>query len=188
MIAKIEKLKKTLEDIMAPTKELAHGSETLEWLHGINPKSPWQIQIAAFAHDIERAVPYIEGRYPPKPNKDDHDNYDSYKQAHALRSAEIVEIIMREQGFSELDTGRVYNAIRKHEIGGDEDSNLVRDADSIRWFDKGYIKYIERSGLEGAKEKGWWMYKRANADTKKLILSLDFDKSVKSYIKEMAQN
>ena len=180
---KISSLKKTLEDIMAPTKELAHGAETLQWLLKIKPNSDWQIQISAFAHDIERAVPFVEGKYPPKPEKDDHNSYDSYKQAHALRSAEIVGIIMKDQHFLDSDIAKVYSAIKNHEIGGDTDSDLVRNADSIRWFDKGFIKYIEKSGLNGAKEKGWWMFKRANKETKELILSLTFDESIKQYIK-----
>jgi hypothetical protein len=184
---RIYNLKNTLEAIMAPTKELAHGTETLQWLLKINPNSDWQVQIAAFAHDIERACPFIDGKYPPKPNKSDHSNYDSYKQAHALRSAEILATIMKTQNFSDADISRVYNAVTNHEVGGDIDSDLVRDADSLRWFDKGYIKYIEKSGIDGAKEKGWWMFMRANMATKELILSLNFDEQIKLYIKNNAK-
>lgn len=180
---RIETLKQTLKQIMAPTKELAHGTETLQWLLKINPESDWQVQIAAFAHDIERAVNEEANRFPPRPKKEDHVTYDSYKQEHARRSAEVVERIMEEHGFDVSDIQRVCSAIEKHEVGGDKDSDLVRDADSIRWFDKGYIKYIERSGINGAKEKGWWMYKRANEKTKELIFNLEFDDNVKQFIK-----
>jgi hypothetical protein len=178
-----KRLEGTLKTIMAPTKELAHGVETQEWLLKISPSASWQVQISALAHDIERAMDYQEGKTPPKPDKNKHATYDLYKAEHALRSSQIVASIMKEQGFSDVDIKRVSNAIEKHEVGGDGDSDLVRDADSIRWFDKGYSGYIVKSGLEGAKEKGWWMYKRATPETKKLIMSLNFDNEIKNFIK-----
>ncbi len=184
MEAKITQLKETLEDIMRPTKERVHGQETLDWLLKIEPGVDWQLEIAAFAHDIERAVPYIVGMTPKSPSTENGVTYDDYKKAHAQRSAELVRHIMLAQGFEEKDIARVTNAIALHEVGGDADSDLVRDADSIRWFDVGYKKYIESYGVEGACEKGWWMYNRATTSSKKLIDSLEFDKTVKDYIKK----
>lgn len=180
----VENLKTYFAKLMESTKELAHGIETLDWLLKIEPKAPWHLQIAAFAHDIERAIPFVEGKTPQLPSKDAYPDYDDYKAAHAKRSAEIVKTIMAQFGFNTYDITVVSSAIEKHEVGGDPNSDLVRDADSIRWFDGGYINYINKYSVEGAKEKGWWMFKRAREETQKLILKLPFDAEVKAHILE----
>ena len=87
---------------------------------------------------------------------------------------------------SRKDIQRITNAIEKHEVGGDPDSDLVRDADSIRWFDSGHPNYIKAFGLDSAKEKGWWMYKRATDKTKKLIDTLPYEKRIKEHIDKLA--
>lgn len=180
---KIQELEQKLKKIMYPTKELAHGEDTLEWLLKIDPQAEWQIKIAALAHDIERAVPDIPDMTPPKHIRAEQESYDTYKQHHAKRSAIIVKHIMSVFGFEQSDIDRISNAIEKHEVGGDADSDLVRDADSIRWFDLGHENYIDKYGLDGAKEKGWWMYKRATEKTKKLIDSLKYNQEVREFIK-----
>ncbi|MCA9308673.1 DUF4202 family protein [candidate division WWE3 bacterium] len=177
-----ENLVSHLEDIMYPTKELAHGRETRDWLLTIAPESTWQLQIAALTHDIERAVPYIEGMTPKKPQRTS--NYDEYKQEHAKRSANIVGHILNTFNIKEKDIKLITDIIEKHEIGGYHEVDLVRDADSIRWFDEGYKQYTKAYGIPAAKEKGWWMYKRATQETKDLINSLSFDSEIKDYIKQ----
>jgi hypothetical protein len=167
---------------MYPTKELAHGKETREWLLKIDPTAEWQLQIAAFAHDIERAVPSIEGMTPPKPKR--IADYDKYKENHAKRSAKIIKHILTTNNFNSKDVQLIADLIEKHEVGGSAEADLVRDADSIRWFGQGYVKYIENRGIEEAKEKGWWMYKRATQKTKDLIMTLEFNNEVKNHIQE----
>ncbi len=183
MNEKIKLLEEKLIEIMRPTKELVHGQETKDWFLKIVPDAYWQLQIAALAHDIERAVPYIEGMTPPKVLRTETQTYDEYKALHAKRSAQIIKHIMKHLQFEEQDIKTVTDAIKKHEVGGDSNSDFVRDADSIRWFDKGYNNYISKYGTEGACEKGWWMYKRACPETKRLINQLPFNLGVKKYIK-----
>ncbi|MBD3366372.1 DUF4202 family protein [candidate division WWE3 bacterium] len=183
MSEKIQKLENKLTEIMSRWGGLDHGQETREWLLKIDPQSPWQLQIAAFAHDIETAIPYIEGMTPKRFSREDCENYDEYKGRHAKRSAQVIEHIMTTYNFPKEDIKKVCNAIEKREVGGDTDSDLVRDADSIRWFDKkGHPKYIENYGIDAAKEKALWMYERATKKTRELIDSLPYDKRIKNYI------
>lgn len=170
-------LEHKIKEILRPTRELQHGEETLQWLLKIEPNASWQLQIAALAHDIDRAVPYDDNK---KPNK--IIQYDEYKRLHARRSSGIVKQLMEELSFDQKDINKVTNTIENHEIGGDEDSDLVRDADSIRWFVNGYEGYIEEKGLQRAKEKGWWMYKRASESTKELINNINYSRDIKEYI------
>ena len=75
---KIVCLKKKIEKII---------KNTLEWLLKLKPDADEALQIAALAHDIERA---IEKR---KVKRKDYKDYDEFKNAHALNSANIsVEI------------------------------------------------------------------------------------------------
>ncbi len=182
MNEKVKLLEERLIEIMRPTKELVHGQETRAWLLKIVPDVSWQLQIAALAHDIERAVPYIEGMTPLKVLRTKTQTYDEYKALHAKRSAQLMKHIMKHLQFEEQDIKTVTDAIEKHELGGDNYSDLVRDADSIRWFDTGYFNYIDKYGVGGACEKGWWMYKRARPETKSLINQLPFNLDVKKYI------
>ena len=93
-----------LKRIMERTKELAHGEETKDWLLRIDPNANWQLQISALAHDIERAVPAIEGMTPERSTREETETYDDYKAKHAKRSAIIVEHIMKLDGFEERHT------------------------------------------------------------------------------------
>ncbi|MFH1295489.1 MAG: DUF4202 family protein, partial [bacterium] len=175
------KLLAEIRETLDHGKELIHGEETLKWLLKILPNAPWQLQIAALAHDIERAVSYSRGKTPPKPQKDNL-TYDEYKNEHAIRSAKIMTSILRRHNICEEDVKRIANIIERHEVGGDKESDLVRDADSMRWFDSGHKKYLESFGIQGACEKGWWMYKRASHKAKGLIDSLTYDTNIMRFI------
>ena len=89
--------------------------------------------------------------------------------------------LMESLEFAQQDIHRVANAITRHETGGDPDSDLVRDADSIRWFDSGYQHYIKAYGLDSAGEKARWMYTRATPQTKALISNLLKDERLRKY-------
>ncbi len=181
MDSKLAILTQLITDILQGTKELSHGKETLEWLLRIYPQADWQIQIAAFAHDIERALPNEAYGIPPILNVR-QGRYYEYKQDHANRSAAIVAYLMESLEFPQQDIRRVASAISRHETGGDPDSDLVRDADSIRWFAEGYIFYVRAYGIDSAIEKGKWMYKRSAEQTKALIMTLPFDDRIKSHL------
>ena len=166
-------LEETILDIISRTKEKKHGLETKKWLLLLEPKADWEIQIAALAHDIERAVPYIENMTPVKPWKVEKVEYYEKKSQHAKRSADIVKHIMREMNFAQEEVKRVISAIKKHETGGDTDSDLVRDADSVRFFDTGIVKYAKYFSEDSAKIKAKWMYSRASDKAQRMIKTLN---------------
>ena len=112
-------LKKKIEKII---------KNTLEWLLKLKPDADEALQIAALAHDIERA---IEKR---KVKRKDYKDYDEFKNAHALNSANISLEIMKEYNVSTELTDDVFGLIRLHETGGSMRVNILRGADGISFF------------------------------------------------------
>ncbi len=72
----------------------SHAEDTLKWLLRLSPRADEALQIAALAHDIERAVE--EGRV----YRADYDDYDIFKADHARNGAKILRKILNKCGVS----------------------------------------------------------------------------------------
>ena len=128
----IDRLKKSVEEIISGSsvpEDPIHSKNTLNWLLKLKLDADEALQIAALGHDIERAV---DRR---KVHRKDFENYDQFKAAHARNSAEILKEIMLDCGVDEMLIEQVYELVRRHEVGGDERSDLLQDADSISYFE-----------------------------------------------------
>jgi len=140
-----------------------HAENTLEWLLKLNPEADQALQIAALAHDIDRAV---ENR---KVRRDDYDDYDAFKAAHARNGARILREIMKECGDVDSITEEACRLVTLHEIGGDPRSNLIKDADSISYFDVNMPLYYQREGWEETKRRCIWGYHRLSTPMKRVL-------------------
>jgi hypothetical protein len=108
-----------------------HLERTLDWLLVLEPEATEAMQLAALTHDMERHFPggpvMDPGTMPP----DD----ETYRLAHAERSARIVGEWLRGERASEplvTDTERL---ILAHETGGEPDEDLVQAADSLSFLE-----------------------------------------------------
>jgi len=79
--------------------------------------------------------------------------FDEFKAHHAHHSAEIIRGIMLEVQFEENVIDNVYHLICQHEIGGDPRSDLIKDADSISFFDVNLPLYFQRNSWEESKRR-----------------------------------
>ena len=63
---------------------------------------------------------------------------------------------------------RVKMLISKHEVGGNEDQNLLKDADSLSFFENNVDFFVKeqtaRTSREKVKEKFDWMFERITSD------------------------
>ena len=129
----IERAKELIESIISRScvpEDSAHSRNTLQWLLKLEPDADEALQIAALGHDIERAV---EKR---KVRRQDFDDYERFKAAHAHNSAEILREIMLTCGVTdETLIEQVHGLVCRHEVGGDDRADLLRDADSISYFE-----------------------------------------------------
>lgn len=180
----IELVEKKIENIIkksAVIEDPFHSKNTLEWLLRLYPDADEGLRIAALGHDIERA---ISGR---KVRRIDYPSYDLFKQAHALNSARILKEIMLEYKLNEKIIQKVFYLVENHETGADKMTNLLKDADSISFFDVNLPLYYARNPLENTKMRISWGYKRLSPNMKSLVKNFYYkDEVIENLVKQVS--
>jgi len=159
-------------------EDTVHSKNTLEWLLKIMPDANESLKIAALGHDIERA---IKNR---KVNRQHYKNYDAFKDAHALNSANILVEIMKAYDIDKKMIDEVFFLVRHHETGGTDRVDLLKDADSISYFEVNLPLYFARNTLKETKRRCLWGYRRLSDQGKKIVAELNYqNKEIKSLLK-----
>lgn len=168
----IDHVRKSIEAIISGSsvpEDPVHSKNTLNWLLKLKHNADEALQIAALGHDIERAIDQRKVR------REDFEHYDEFKAAHAHNSAEILKEVMLDCGVDETLIEQVYELVCRHEVGGDERSDLLKDADSISYFEVNLSHYYNRHGWNETKRRCLWGYKRLSDKTKILVAKLTFE-------------
>ena len=168
----IDRVKKSIETIISGSsvpEDPVHSKNTLDWLLKLKPDADEALQIAALGHDIERAIDQRKVR------REDFEHYDQFKAAHAHNSAEILKEVMLNCGVEETLMEQVYDLVNRHEVGGDERSDLLKDADSISYFEVNLPHYYNRHGWDETKRRCLWGYKRLSEKMKTRAAKLTFE-------------
>lgn len=165
-------LRKEVETILPKSPldfELIHSGLVLKWVLKLKPDADEALKIAALAHDIDRAITGIT-------EKDlmDYSKINEFKKEHAIRSAKFIGGIMKKYGYPEETIAKVKHLVENHESGGDEESNILMNADSLAYFDYNIPSYLKRNGEERAKEKIRFMYNRLSPEAQKLLTKIEF--------------
>ena len=140
-----------------------HADNTLEWLLRLEPDADDALQLAALAHDIDRAIEKT------KVKRADFDDYDAFKAAHARNGAEILRPILTEYGVERHIVDEACRLVEVHEVGGDSRSDLLKDADSISYFEVNLSFYYRREGWNEAKRRSSWGYRRLSPRAKEIV-------------------
>jgi len=140
-----------------------HADNTLEWLLRLDPDAGQALQLAALAHDIDRADDVR------KIKRVDFDDYDAFKSAHARNGAEILRSILIRCDVEADIVDEACRLVEVHEVGGDPRSDLLKDADSISYFDVNLPLYYQREGWAETKRRSLWGYRRLSARAKELV-------------------
>ncbi|MCK5466060.1 DUF4202 family protein [Candidatus Parcubacteria bacterium] len=152
-------------------KSSRHALRTVFWMKRIYPQSDEAMLIAAVAHDIERAFKKdkLKGI---KGNKEGFLDK-KHVEDHQEKSAEIIGNFLKKQGAEDGFINKVKMLVSKHEVGGNEEQNILKDADSISFFENNVDYFIEKLSVEiGKKEvrdKFNWMFKRITSKKAKEI-------------------
>jgi len=149
-------------------EDAGHAENTLYWLRRLDPQAGVALQLAALAHDIERAR---QDRF----QRHQFADYDSFKQAHADLGAQITDQILSEAGVSGEIRQDVSLLIRRHETGGDAQSDLLKDADSLSYFDHNLPLYYAREGYEETLRRARWGYERLSSRARAVYSSICHD-------------
>ena len=168
----IDRVKTSIEAIIAQSsvpEDPIHAKNTLKWLLALKPEADEALQIAALGHDIERAMDQR------KVQREDFEQYDQFKAAHAHNSAEILKEVMLDCDVDETLIEQVYDLVRGHEVGGDERCDLLKDADAISYFEVNLPHYFSRHGWDETKRRCLWGYKRLSEQMKTVAANMTYE-------------
>ncbi len=177
---KINLVKRKIEEVIKGSsvpEDPIHSKNTLEWLLKLMPDADESLKIAALGHDIERA---IEKR---KVRRQDYKDYDVFKDAHALNSANVLAEIMQACDIDKKMIDEVFSLVQYHETGGTDRVDILKDADSISYFDVNLPHYFLRNNLTETKRRCLWGYKRLSDKSKKIVAELNYqNKEIESLL------
>lgn len=146
-----------------------HAENTLHWVLKLDPQADQALQIAALAHDIDRAVSERKVR------RADFADYDAFKDAHARNGAVILREIMESCGVEHSVGEEACRLVTLHETGGDARSDLLKNADSISYFEVNMPLYFKREGWEETKRRCIWGYRRLSGEMKRVVQGFTYD-------------
>jgi len=146
-----------------------HADNTLEWLLRLEPNAGEALQLAALAHDIDRAIEKIKVR------RADFDDYDVFKAAHARHGVELLRPILTACGVARDIVDEACRLVEVHEVGGDPSSDLLKDADSISYFDVNLPLYYQREGWAETKRRSLWGYRRLSSRAGKIVENIGYE-------------
>ena len=138
-----------------------HAENTLEWLLRLKPDPGSPLQLAALAHDIDRAVGGTD--------RGDFDDYDAFKAAHARNSARLLRPILEACQVPHEIVDEVCRLVEAHEVGGDPASDLLKDADGISFFDVNLPLYYRREDRQEAERRARWGYSRLSPRARDIV-------------------
>lgn len=152
--------------------DIKHFERTVYWLKQLKSDADEALCIAAFAHDIERAFrettsDSMAGIYAKGFRDEELLTY------HQNKGAEIIANFLKEQNAPDKLIERVKILISKHEEGGNEEQNLVKDADSVSYFENQIEHFLTKKvaevGKDKVREKFQWMFDRITSKKAKEI-------------------
>ncbi len=162
-----QKIREVIAGSQVP-EDPGHADNTLEWLLRLEPDAGEALQLAALAHDIDRAIEETKVR------RADFDDYDVFKAAHARNGAEILRPILIACGVARDIVDEACRLVMVHEVGGDPDSDLLKDADSISYFDVNLPLYYQREGWTETRRRSLWGYRRLSARARKIVENINY--------------
>lgn len=171
MLTNIECAKRKIRLTIAGSRvpeDPCHADNTLQWLLRLEPDAGEALQLAALAHDIDRAIEEVKVR------RADFDDYDAFKAAHAHNGAEILRPVLTGCGVEQNIMEEACRLVEFHEAGGDPGSDLLKDADSISYFDVNLPLYYQREGWAETKRRSLWGYQRLSARARKIVENISY--------------
>jgi hypothetical protein len=154
----------------------SHFQRTVYWASQLRPSADEAILIAAYAHDIQRA---FRPTNTEQTFRDREMNDAEFLRLHQQKGAEIIADFLRTKNYDERYVQRVYNIVNHHEEGGDDESDLVKDADSLSYFETNAIKHAQKTsrsvGKEKIRRKIEWMFNRISSLKAKQIAKTKYE-------------
>ena len=168
----IERAKQKIRQVISGSEvpeDARHADNTLAWLLRLEPDANEALQLAALAHDIDRAVEEQKIR------GEDYADYDVFKAAHARHGMEILRPLLTACGVEPGIVDEACRLVEVHEVGGDQSADLLKDADSISFFEVNLPLYFQREGWDRAKQRSGWGYRRLSTRAKEIVNNIVYE-------------
>ena len=148
-----------------------HSKNTRAWVLRLKPEADMALQIAALGHDIERSIKVL------KIKRENYTDYDEFKRAHARNSAKVLSDLLSNYDLTETIRDKVSNLVSNHEFGGNFEANILKDADSISFFDVNLPLYFQRNSKKETTFRIKWGYQRLSDEAKSILGNFSYDNS-----------
>ncbi len=176
-----EKVENFVRNAFGTRFGMDHFKRTVYWIKKLDPDADEALRIAAIAHDIERAFSPL-GPDQGKREKEMGFHHIEYLRHHQEEGAKIIGSFLDKNGADKQLIDRVKMLISRHEEGGNRDQNLLKDADSISFFENNISFFLEhkihQAGKENVRKKFEWMYQRITSDKAKKIVKPFYEKAM----------
>jgi len=181
MYEKVEKFVVDSFTKVGKIHQIVHFKNTVEWIKKLKPDADEALCIAAVAHDIERA--FRKEDMMGKKKKYGFSGKEFLKP-HQERCAKIIGDFLEKESADKKLIKKVKMLVIRHEEGGNKDRDLLKDADSLSFFEITIPYFLtdkkidEIGGKQGIKEKLDWMYNRISSEKAKEIAKPMYEDSI----------
>jgi hypothetical protein len=160
-------------------RHIPHFLRTVYWVERLKPGADEALRIAAIAHDIDRAFNTREEQWIGTSVRDE-----TYLREHQEEGARIIGEFLAQHTRDHALIQRVRDLVSHHEVGGNSDQNLIKDADSVSFFENNTEMFIKkhraRGGYARMKEKLDWMFDRITSAEAKAIARPQYEEAIRS--------
>lgn len=182
----LKKIESEIEKIISKSRvpeDQTHSKNTREWLLKLKPEADMSLQIAALGHDIERSMGERKVR------REGYTDYDEFKKAHSKSSAKILHEILFIDHIKQTIIDEVTDLVILHEFGGNPEADILKDADSISFFDVNLPFYFQRNSEKETTLRMIWGYKRLSRYAKSIVRNFSYDNAkLEALFQEMILN
>ena len=166
-----ESIESEIERIISKSEipeDSIHSKNTREWVLKLKPEADMALQIAALGHDIERS---LKG----KTKRQDYVDYNEFKKVHSRKSAKVLGEILSKYDLNQTIIDKITNLVICHEFGGNPEANILKNADSISYFDVNLPFYFQRNSEMETTFRINWGYQRLSPNAKSIVRSFCYE-------------
>lgn len=172
---KVEQFVKESFDKAGKEASVEHFIRTAYWITVLKPNTDEALLISGVAHDIERAFngDWVKGSTDPDIlNK--HQNLSAEKIAEFLKSLKAESVLI----------DRVKMLVSHHEDGGNNDQNILKDADCISYFENQALRHAvewQKNGksIKDIKKKFDYTFDKITSPKARKIAKPMYDNAIK---------
>lgn len=163
------------------SSRIPHFERTVHWVKKLQPDADEALLVAAIAHDIERA--FLQKAVLEKMNSAGSTGTEHIRP-HEERGAVIIADFLKQRDVDVNFIERVKMLVSRHEEGGNDDQNLLKDADSLSFFETYVSIFVnEKAKLEGKERVGQKfdeMFNRITSEKAKKIARPLYEAAIKA--------